>query len=662
MRDLGNAAGGNGEILNRLVDAYGKVQAKGRASLEELNRFTEAGVPLMKQLAADLEMTNEELFKFISAGKLGFEEVNKSLQNMTRGEGQFAGMLEEQSKTLNGLMSTLKGSMQELGRDMVSGFIPGIKGVTTVLIDWLDNINEAKASAKEINDLINTGGAGRGTIPYIGTQKAAWYAGQIAIAMEDVRDFGGSAEQQIANLAKNLQLSQFIVSEVAIKEGVLTEEIRNQMQWYKDLVALGDVRDVQIENHLNKQKLSADEVKRIEDMTAEIVRLQKEMETIKTTFFPKTEIDKLKEAITVGEQFRDLLMKQVPFEPIDTKAVEEAKTKLASVTDELKELAAQKRTMAKTLGITTAEFVKGGLGKEIEDAIKILLEKEAELKKNVADLSIPTQIPFEIAFPEEAKLLADLQKALKEAQEKLKPIEIPIIANVAAFPQLIEDDTIGKIGTYKSAMDAFYASIVDGAPAAVTAVDSLTDSYNRFGVTIENVSQQLTDAFQKIEDDAAKANEAIVDGLLENIARAAAGQALDALIEIAQSFTDITMSGFSAEEAFADMMIGMAKMLPMLFLEAGLAQLLLGNPMGWGLVALAVGTGIAVGIAQGVINSNREGRRSQEVPRPEMANMPRMGTVSSGQQVTINVDGNIFVKDELDGTIAATTLSMASNR
>ena len=50
MTDLGNAAMGDQAILDRLTLAYGKLQAKGKASLEELNMFTEAGVPIMASL------------------------------------------------------------------------------------------------------------------------------------------------------------------------------------------------------------------------------------------------------------------------------------------------------------------------------------------------------------------------------------------------------------------------------------------------------------------------------------------------------------------------------------------------------------------------------------------------------------------------------------
>ena len=108
MTDLGNAAGGDQQKLDRLTLAFGKLKAKGKASLEELNMFTEAGVPIMAQLAENAEVTTGEMFKLISTGKIGFKEVNEAIISLTRGEGQFAGLIEKQAETLTGLISTLK--------------------------------------------------------------------------------------------------------------------------------------------------------------------------------------------------------------------------------------------------------------------------------------------------------------------------------------------------------------------------------------------------------------------------------------------------------------------------------------------------------------------------------------------------------------------------
>lgn len=107
MTRLGDAAMGNQEVFDRLTLAYGKVAAKGRASMEEINQFIEAGVPITAQLAKNLGVTTAQLSQMIERGQIGFSKVDQALKSLTTGTGQFAGMMARQSQTLGGLMSTL---------------------------------------------------------------------------------------------------------------------------------------------------------------------------------------------------------------------------------------------------------------------------------------------------------------------------------------------------------------------------------------------------------------------------------------------------------------------------------------------------------------------------------------------------------------------------
>lgn len=124
LTNLGNAAGGNQDQLDRLILAYGKLQAKGRASLEELNMFTEAGVPVIKELQKQYGVTEQELFKLITTGKVGFADVDRAITSLTTGTGRFAGMIEKQSKSFSGVLSTFKDNLSLAGRSLVEGFLP----------------------------------------------------------------------------------------------------------------------------------------------------------------------------------------------------------------------------------------------------------------------------------------------------------------------------------------------------------------------------------------------------------------------------------------------------------------------------------------------------------------------------------------------------------
>lgn len=127
MTNLGNIAQGNSEVLDRVALAYGKISARGKASMEELNQLLEAGVPILDELSKQFGVSKQELFKLVEGGKVGFKEVDQAITNLTTGSGRFAGMLEKQSRTLGGLFSTMKDQFYlialEIGDKLSPAFI-----------------------------------------------------------------------------------------------------------------------------------------------------------------------------------------------------------------------------------------------------------------------------------------------------------------------------------------------------------------------------------------------------------------------------------------------------------------------------------------------------------------------------------------------------------
>lgn len=147
MKNLGNAAMGNQEALTRLIDAYGKLRAKGKASMEELNRFTEAGVPIVQALADQYGVATSELLDMVSKGKVSFDDVDKALTGLTTGTGKFAGMIEKQATTLGGLFSTLKDNIGLVAKDIGMELAPAAKEALGGAIDWIGKNRETIVAA-----------------------------------------------------------------------------------------------------------------------------------------------------------------------------------------------------------------------------------------------------------------------------------------------------------------------------------------------------------------------------------------------------------------------------------------------------------------------------------------------------------------------------------
>lgn len=140
MRLLGDTAGGNAEKLNGLVLAYGKVQAKGKASMEEINMLTERGVPIISTLREQLGVTEDAFFKMVSAGKIGRDDITNAFKTMTSEGGIFYQGMLKASQTLHGLFSTLKDVISLSLASIGTVFLPELKKVAVSLATMIDKI------------------------------------------------------------------------------------------------------------------------------------------------------------------------------------------------------------------------------------------------------------------------------------------------------------------------------------------------------------------------------------------------------------------------------------------------------------------------------------------------------------------------------------------
>lgn len=140
MTKLGDLASGNAEKMDRITLAYGQMLAKGKVTGEELMQMTEAGVPLQTALAESIGVTGEEFSKMVSKGEVGIDDLNKAITGLTTGNGKFAGMMEKQSQTMQGMLSTLQDNLSEFMRKMGEGAFGEVKSAlqeaSDLLAEW----------------------------------------------------------------------------------------------------------------------------------------------------------------------------------------------------------------------------------------------------------------------------------------------------------------------------------------------------------------------------------------------------------------------------------------------------------------------------------------------------------------------------------------------
>lgn len=104
---LGNIAAGLSVPLSRINLVYGQVKAKGKLMGDDLRQFTEAGIPMVAELAKKFGTTTSAITEMVSAGKIGFKDVQEVLFSMTNEGGMFYNLMEKQSKSLSGQIANL---------------------------------------------------------------------------------------------------------------------------------------------------------------------------------------------------------------------------------------------------------------------------------------------------------------------------------------------------------------------------------------------------------------------------------------------------------------------------------------------------------------------------------------------------------------------------
>lgn len=105
---LGDVAAGTGQQIGDLVYLYGTLRMQGRAYLMDIRQFAGRGIPIYAELAKVLGVAEGKVNELVSAGKVGFPEVEQAFKNMTTAGGMYGGLMAEQSKSIGGRWEELK--------------------------------------------------------------------------------------------------------------------------------------------------------------------------------------------------------------------------------------------------------------------------------------------------------------------------------------------------------------------------------------------------------------------------------------------------------------------------------------------------------------------------------------------------------------------------
>lgn len=140
---LGNIASGLSIPLNDIIYLYGTTMVQGRLYAQDVRQFTGRGIPLVQELAEKYHTTAKGIDEMVSAGKIGFPDVEEVLNKMTNAGGQFYQLMEKQSLSLTGQISNLQdawdSALNSLGEKSEGALSAGIQSAT-YLVEHMDDV------------------------------------------------------------------------------------------------------------------------------------------------------------------------------------------------------------------------------------------------------------------------------------------------------------------------------------------------------------------------------------------------------------------------------------------------------------------------------------------------------------------------------------------
>lgn len=144
LQMIADLAAGVGADMGRIILAYGQIRSATVLRGQELRQLTEAGLPIMEELARVLSETEGrlvnvgEIFDLVSKRAVSFGMVQQAFKNMTSEGGRFFNMQAELASSIEGKISNLRDAFDDMLRTIGEdnrGAIAGTIDATRKLIE-----------------------------------------------------------------------------------------------------------------------------------------------------------------------------------------------------------------------------------------------------------------------------------------------------------------------------------------------------------------------------------------------------------------------------------------------------------------------------------------------------------------------------------------------
>lgn len=134
LKLLGDITGGEVNRFNQLSLAFAQVGANGKLMGQDLLQMVNAGFNPLQIISQKTGKSMGELRKEMGEGRISFQMVAQAMRDAASEGGRYFGLMEQQSQSLNGRLSTLGDTWEQVAKNIGDVFAPAAKAAVNLLI------------------------------------------------------------------------------------------------------------------------------------------------------------------------------------------------------------------------------------------------------------------------------------------------------------------------------------------------------------------------------------------------------------------------------------------------------------------------------------------------------------------------------------------------
>ena len=158
LKLLGDVSAGTGKDLSEMAVIFGQIKGAGRLMGGDLLQLINAGFNPLQVISDKTGKSMKQLKEEMSKGLITFNQVEGAFKDATSEGGIFFNMMEKQSKTLDGKLSTLKGNINDLFLQFGNLLLPEL----TIVVEGMDEAIRDLAELAEARRGLDEGGFAAG--------------------------------------------------------------------------------------------------------------------------------------------------------------------------------------------------------------------------------------------------------------------------------------------------------------------------------------------------------------------------------------------------------------------------------------------------------------------------------------------------------------------